>query len=425
MPRRGHVGIGSASRNGRTVTSVTNFKYRALTQSGEVVSGSIVAPNASEVARRIEYLGLVPIDTVSEGVAAPAGRDSLSIFNRPRPEDVTVFTYDLALLLKAGARVDDALELLSTDADIGRLRSVVARIRSAVLSGESFADALAQHPALFEPMYVALARVGEASGALDNILEVLATERTRNETVRRKVRDALRYPIFVFCAASCVLLFFLLAVLPQFADILRDFNARIDPLLAGFLGLSEFMRANPVLISTVAILAALSGLVVMRRPALRAAFSAKIARLPGIKTLVMFNRTALFCRNLGALLGGGVQLATALRILVDMIADPADRKAWDKAVDHVRHGGKLSDALANDGMIADMAVRMLRLGEETGQLPVLAGRIAEFYEAKVQRSLDRLVGVVGPLAIVVISVVVGGLIVSVMTALLSVSQIVG
>jgi general secretion pathway protein F len=98
---------------------------------------------------------------------------------------------------------------------------------------------------------------------------------------------------------------------------------------------------------------------------------------------------------------------------------------WARTVDRVRHGGKLSDALAETQALPDMAVRTLRLGEETGQLPMLAGRIADFYEAKLQRSLDRVVGIVGPLAIVVISIVVGGLIVSVMTALLSVSQVVG
>jgi general secretion pathway protein F len=119
-----------------------------------------------------------------------------------------------------------------------------------------------------------------------------------------------------------------------------------------------------------------------------------------------------------------VALTTTLRILSDMMAATGDGTAWTKTVDRVRHGGKLSDALLDTAALPAMAIRMLRLGEETGQLPMLAGRVAEFYEAKLQRSLDRVVGVAGPAAIVAISIVVGGLIVSVMTALLSVSQIV-
>src|SRR5690242_16682545 len=206
-----------------------NFRYRALTQGGEVVSGSIAAPTAAEVARRIEYLGLVPIDTIVEhGVAGAAG-GRFTFGRAPKSEDVTVFTLDLALLLRAGARLDDGLELLSSDIDIGRLRPIVAKIRAAVMSGESLADGLAHHPTVFPPMYVALVRVGEASGALDHILEVLANERARGEALRRKLGDALRYPAFVFFAAVCVLFFFLMFVLPQFAVVLRDFNAKLDP----------------------------------------------------------------------------------------------------------------------------------------------------------------------------------------------------
>ena len=125
------------------------------------------------------------------------------------------------------------------------------------------------------------------------------------------------------------------------------------------------------------------------------------------------------------LLSSGVALPTTLRILADMMATTGDPKIWQRTVDRVRQGGKLSDALADGAVLPATAVRMLRLGEETGKLPLLAGRIAEFYEAKLQRSLDRVAGIAGPLAIVAISIIVGGLIVSVMTSLLSVSQIVG
>ena len=176
---------------------MTSFHYRALTPNGEVVSGSIAASTAAEVAERVEYLGLIPIETVRDDGARDGARWDFNILSRPRPEDVTIFTGDLALLLQTGARINDALELLSDDSDIGRLRPTVAKITAAILAGESFADALARHPALFSPMYVVLARVGEASGTLVNILEVLGAERVRAEALRRRFADALRYPAFV------------------------------------------------------------------------------------------------------------------------------------------------------------------------------------------------------------------------------------
>jgi len=403
---------------------MTTFRYRALTQAGELVSGSLSAPTATEVARRIEYLGLVPIETAEEGVAA-IPRLSLSFLSRPRPEDVTVFTSDLALLLRAGARLNDGWEHLTNDTDLNRLRPVVGKIRASVLAGESFADAIAAHPSLFPAVYVALVRVGEASGALDRTLELLAEERTRVEALQRKLADALHYPAFVLLAAGAVLTFFLLFVLPQFSTVLREFGAKIDPVVETFLNLSDFMRTYTLELGLAVALLALATWLLLRRPGVRAAFASKVARLPVVRTIVTFHRTAVFCRNLGILLASGVTVTTTLRILVDLMAADTPASIWTATAERVRHGGKLSEALAATAILPPMAVRMLRLGEETGQLAILAGRVADFYEAKLQRSLARVVGLAGPLAIIVISIIVGGLIVSVMTALLSVSQIVG
>jgi general secretion pathway protein F len=403
-----------------------NFRYCAMTQKGEIVTGSIAAPSVAEVGQRIEYLGLVLVETALDGGSAAVSSFSLTaILSRPRPEDVTLFTRDLALLLRAGARLDDALELLANDSDVGRLRPTVVKIKAAILAGESFAEAIGRHPLLFPPMYVALVRVGEVSGTLDQLLEMLGNERVRSEALRRKFTDALQYPAFVLLAAGGVLLFFILFVLPQFSSVLRDFNANPDSMIETFLNISDFLRAHGLEVSLLAASAIVGGWVVWRRPGTRAAVVTQLSRLPLVSSVFGFHRTALFCRNLGTLLGSGVTLTTTLRILTDIMAVTGSLSVWTAMADRVRHGGKLSDALAQSAILPAMAVRMLRLGEETGQLPVLAGRVADFYEAKLQRHLDRIVGIVGPLAIIIISFVVGGLIVSVMTALLSVNQVVG
>jgi general secretion pathway protein F len=402
-----------------------NFRYRAITQNGEVVSGSLSAPTAAEVARRIEYLGLVPVETVVEDGVAGVSRATIALFNQPRPEDVTVFTRDLALLLKAGARLDDALELLASDTDIGRLHPVVAKIRAGILAGESFAEAAGKHPVLFPPIYIALVQVGETSGKLSQILELIATERARAEALRRRLTDALQYPAFVLLAAICVLTFFVLFVLPQFSSVLRDFGAKGDSAITTFLNFSEFVRGNATTLTVAAMAFIVGAWVLLRRKDVRAAVVSEISRLPGIATIFNFYRAALFCRNLGILLSSDVTLTATLRILVDIMAVTGRAAPWMATADRVRHGGKLSDALAAAEMLPPMAIRMLRIGEETGQMPALSVRIADFYEAKLQRSLDRVVAIVGPLAIISISVVVGGLIVSVMTALLSITQVIG
>src|SRR5580704_11852280 len=204
------------------------YRYRALSQVGELVSGTLAAPTAAEVGRRIEYLGLIPIDQVAEEGEPRIKRiDDLTFFSRPRPEDVTIFTGDLALLLRTGVRINEALELLAADSDIGRMRSTAKKVTAAILAGESFADAISHHSTGFPPIYVALARVGEASGNLVPILEAISGERQRAEGLRRHVSETLRYPAFLLAAAGGVLLFFLLVVLPQFANVFQDFNAKL------------------------------------------------------------------------------------------------------------------------------------------------------------------------------------------------------
>jgi general secretion pathway protein F len=402
------------------------YRYRALTQVGEIVSGSLQAPSAAELMKRIEYLGLIPIEPITAQSGAQIERRRQSLFaTRPRGEDVTIFTGDLALLLRTGARINEALELLGSDADNGRMRSTAAAIAAAILSGESFGEAIAHHPQIFPPIYVAMTRVGEASGTLAPILEAMSAERQRAEAVRRRLSDTLRYPAFLVLAASGVLLFFLTFVLPQFAGVFRDFDANLAPVLVAFLGLSNFLRSNAQALGAGLLCAIILAWFLSRRPSVRGFALRTVARLPLVRPVISYHRTTLFCRNLGLLLSSGVTLVASLRILGDMMETTGDTRLWTKIAEDVRHGGKLSDALSATKLLPPTAVRTLRLGEESGELPMLAVRIADFYDAKLQRSLDRVVGFAGPLAIVMISLIIGGLIVSVMTALLSINQAVG
>src|SRR6201746_2405977 len=310
-----HACLGA--KTGTTV--MPNYRYRAMNSSGELVSGPTAAPAPGDVAARIERLGLVLVDSVTleEG---GSGQSVFRLFNKPKAEDVTLFTRDLALLLRAGARINDGLELLAAARDFGRLRPVVADIRSHVVAGESFAESLSRHEALFPAMYVALIRVGETSGSLDQVLEVLADERSRTEALNRRLGDAVRYPLFVLGAAGCVLLFFLTFVLPQFASVLQDFGAKVDPIVLSFLNFSTLLRNNSdAVLATVAAVIAGSWLL-LRQQGVRRVLVNTLTRLPAIRQVMMFYRTSLFCRNLGVLLGSGVNLTTTLRILVDMRA---------------------------------------------------------------------------------------------------------
>ena len=402
------------------------FQYRALSNAGELIRGSIDAQGEVEANRRIEALGLIPVEAVhARPQSVKRSPFRLPSLSKPRSEDVTIFTADLALLLRTGARINEALELLAADPEMGRMRSVTTALATSILSGESFGEAISRHPSVFPKIYVALARVGETSGALPSIFESLSVERQRAETLLRRLNDTLRYPAFLLLAAGGVLLFFLLFVLPQFAGVFRDFNAKLNPVLVAFLGLSDFLRANGQTLAASLLVVLLAGFFAARRRAVRDLFVRAVARAPIVGAIFEYRQTGLFCRNLSLLLSNGVTLVAALRILADTMEASGATTKWSTVVDKVRRGGKLSDALAQTAALPALAIRTIRLGEDASQLPTLSGRIADFYEAKLQRSLDHVIGLVGPLAIIVISVIVGGLIVSVMTALLSVNQSIG
>ena len=397
-----------------------SFNYRAMNTSGEIVAGAVEAPSADLVVERVLSLGLIPIEDRGPGAksaAQPRGA-------RLSPEDVTVFSRDLALLLRTGARINDALDLLSGDRELGRMRVVAEALRQAVLSGHSFAEALEAWPDAFSRLYVALARVGEQTAMLPSILEAIAAERTRAEALQRRIFDALRYPAFLLLAACGVLVFFLTFVLPQFSSVFSEMQAKPDPVLSTFLALSASLRANGWAYGGGAAALVAVAALTLRSASARARLIEAASRLPLIGAGFRHHRTILFCRNLSLLLGGGVTLSAALRILVEVMSSTGAERRWSDVVDSVRRGGKLSDALTAQALLPPLAVRTLRLGENSNQLPMLCARLADYYEARLNRSIDRIVGVIGPVAIVLISTIVGGLIVSVMTALLSIDQMV-
>ena len=399
---------------------MTSFSYRALTAKGEMVAGTLDAPSAERVVERVLELGLIPI----EKGAAAAAPQAFARGSRPRSEEIVAFSRDLALLLRSGTRINDALELMAGERELGRMRPVAAEMHEAVMGGQSFAEALRGRPDVFPPLYIALTGVGEQTATLPAILEAIAAEGARSEALRRKIVDALRYPAFLFVSACGVLVFFLTFVLPQFSSVFSDLNAKPDPVLATFLQVSASLRENGSLYAGGAITFVLALTLTWRNVRSRAYLIAQFGRLPGVGAALEYHRTILFCRNLALLLSGGVTLSAALRVLVDVMAASGARGGWSRLVDKVRRGGKLSEALAQEQLLPAMAVRTLRLAEETNQLPMLAARIADYFEARLDRRIERIVGVAGPAAIVVISLVVGGLIVSVMTALLSVNQMV-
>jgi general secretion pathway protein F len=399
------------------------FAYRALIPaSGAMEQGTLDAPGADEAARLLEQRGLLPVSIV-EGAERRNLLQALGeSWGGPGPAAVTMFLTDLALLTRASIRIDEALTLLERDFETGAMKPVIRKLRVALAGGRSFSEALAAFPALFPGFQVAMVRIAEASGRLPAILGRIADERARFERLSAKVTDALRYPAFLFLGTLGVTVFFLIAVIPQFEPIVRQ-SASVDPLLSGAFAVSRFVRENAAL-SAGFLVAAGAGLAwAMRSPALAGSIRRAFGRFPGLAPVVQSYRAARFARMFGIMAEAGVPAPQALTMIGEALSPDGSDPRAGQAADAVRQGARLAEALRVMNL-PDLSVRMIKLGEETGELAPMAFQAADYYEARLDRQLSGVAGVAGPAAVLTISLLIGGMIVSVMTALMSINDMV-
>jgi general secretion pathway protein F len=397
------------------------FRYRAISASGAMVNGEVEAPSRAEVVQRIEYLGHLLIEA---DIAAPGRFAAKSVMPRqkPRPRDVTLLLRQLSLLISAGLTLEAALQTLSEDT----AKSVswfAGSLRSAITTGEAFAEALERHPDIVAPAYVASVRAGEASGKLEAVLNAIVEDRTRRERLTDRIKAAVTYPLFLITAAMLILFFFLLFVVPQFEPVFKDLGGRLNGGAAFVITASSWLRANLNAVIGVGAATLLAAWLVLRRRDMRARLLGVLASIPGISGTLRDQRTARFVGTLALLIDNGVGLPTTLKILRDIGAEPRYAAALESVHDQVRNGRRFSDALAQTDLLPPLAQRMLRVGDETGDLAGIARHAANFYEHRLGIGLDRLMGLIGPATIILVSVLIGALIVSIMSALLSITDL--
>jgi general secretion pathway protein F len=399
---------------------MAEFAYKALDGRKQFVSGHLQALSLNAAVEQLIELGYMPLST---SPSAPYQSTGWKRFI-PQPtvsnREITILLLDLALLLRSGLPLDDGLRLLTDNAS-GAMARLIERLRRVIGSGANFADALQSQPATALPDLIAIVKSAEAAGNLEQALGVIAQERLKQERVSAKIRGAVRYPIFLLFVSVSVLVFFLVFVIPQFAGVVHDFGAQPDALLTTVIAISDGLRHNGDVLAVLGI--ALVGVVLLawRVHSVRSRLIGWVSKVPGIRGVMVLRRTTIFCRGLATLLGNSVTLTDALRLLSEAHVGDDRLKVIS---DHIRRGGRLVDSITETNFLPPLAARMLRVGEESGALDTVAARCADYYESKLTEQIDKLAAIVGPAAIIFISTLVGTLIVSVMSTLLSINQMV-
>ena len=403
------------------------FRYRAYDTKGTLAEGQIETRSRELALQQLHQKGFHPLDVAEDRPRRSERWWDREVFGSGAlpVAGLALLTRELATLIKAEIPLDDALRIVSLQPLIpARIRRVTKAVHEAVRGGESLSGALAARGSEFPEYYWRLVQAGESSSTLGDVLEDISTFLERSNEVRSQVTSALIYPAVLLVAAMAALGVILTMLLPTVMPLFKDAGKAPPPFLQ-FLVSAQAMIADNWLL----VLALLAGIclglsLAWRSPALRLSIDRAILRLPMIGGLVEARETARFSRTLSTLTRNGVGMLDAVRIAGSVLQNKAFTLAAVAAGESLKEGGSLSQPLAKSGLFSELALRLMVVGEQTAQLEPMLMRVAQIFEAMLQRQLTRMMTLLTPLLTLIIGGLVGGLIISVMTAIMGLNDIV-
>lgn len=391
------------------------FRYKALSAAGEALAGTMEAARAEDVVARLQEQGHLPLD-VGTSLDEGAGAGFAALFRKKALDEAAVlqFTQQLATLLGAGQALDRALGTLLDLPDNPQSRRVIERIRDAVRGGLPLSAALEQQHGLFSRLYVNLVRAGEAGGGLQVALLRLGEYLERAAALKAQVISALIYPILLLVMVLAVCALLLGVVVPQFNDLLASTDVTLPWYTQLVLGSGMLMRNYGLYLFIAGAVALLLGARHFRQPEPRARLDAWLLGRPRIGELLARYETARFARTLGTLLGNGVPLLNGLGIARQVMDNRALGAALERATDEVKTGQGLAFALSRTKLFPRLAVQMVQVGEESGELGAMLLKVADTFDAETQRAIQRALAALVPFITVLMALLVGVVIMAVL-----------
>ena len=390
------------------------FRYKALSGAGEALDGQMEAASAEEVIVRLQDQGHLPVEARR---ADDEGGEGLSrLFRRETFGDAQVlqFSQQLATLLGAGQPLDRALGILLELPESPDARRVIERIREAVRGGAPLSTALEQQHGIFSRLYVNLVRAGEAGGSLQESLRRLADYLERSAALRGRVINALIYPSILMLLVIGSVTFLLAVVVPQFQALFESMDAQLPWYSAAVLEASLFVRAWWWLL-----LPALAGLVAwvawrLNQPAARRALDARMLRWKIVGDLAAKLDTARLARTLGTLVRNGVPLLAALNLSRPVLSNRVLADAVEAAGEEVKTGSGLGYALGRQKLFPRLAVQMIQVGEESGELETMLLKVADTFDQETGNALDRMLAALVPALTLLMTAIIGAIMLSVL-----------
>ena len=400
------------------------YAFEALSADGQTRKGTLEADSAKSARTQLRTQGLVPLSV--EAVQAAKAGSAGALFTRRvlGAQALAVWTRQLAGLVGAGLPLERALASLSSEAESEAERNLVADLRAEVNSGSTFGRALAQHPREFSAIYVAVVGAGEQSGNLALVLEHLAQDLEDQQVLNAKLLGAALYPAIVSLVALAIVLFLVTYVVPQVASVFAGSKRALPFLTVLMLGLSDVVRSYGWLMLGLLVLGIGAARWALRAPELRYRFDAAWLGLPIIGRLSRSYNAARFASTLAMLAAAGVPILKALQAASDTLSNQAMRRDAQDALVAVREGAPLASALAQKKRFPGLLSMFARLGEQTGQLPLMLQRAASQLSSEVQRRAMQLATLLEPLLIVLMGLVVMLIVLAVLLPIIQMNQLV-
>ena len=329
-------------------------------------------------------------------------------------KDKAIFSRQFAALVNAGVALVRGLGVLADDCSNPKLKQALLAVNSDVQQGTSLSDSMRKHPACFDDLYVALVQAGEVGGVLDEVLNRLAKLLEDLNRLQNQIKSALAYPVTVGILAVVIFLAMTMFLLPIFADMFESFDAELPLFTQMMLGVSRFLRQPLNWVVMVGVLALVAFFLRRYYTTVngRRTIDRFALKMPLFGDLIQKTATARFCRTFGSLSRSGVPILTALEIVRDTAGNQVIAEAVDEARKDVQTGGMISLALQKHSVFPAMAIQMISIGEETGELDQMLMKVADFYEDEVEQAVKALTSIMEPLMIIVLGGMVGAILIS-------------
>jgi len=395
---------------------MAEFVCRLGTPAGEVVTRTIEAPGVMEARVRLEREGFRVFNVTppkTTGVTTLTRLGGRSGQSKVKANDFLLFNQQLAALVRAGIPILQAISMLRKRATSARLRAVLGDVEDQIRGGAALSQAFASQGSIFPRIYTASILAGERSGALDDVLLRYVTYMRRNVALRRKIRGALAYPLFLLFASACMVTFLVAYVVPRMSDLFAGFGTELPTVTQIVLGISKIVSSNVLWLGPLVIVAVILLFLWSRTASGRLRLDAVITKIPLAGNLVVQLSIAQATRSLATLLAGGITLVESWEIAAESITNRELRRRSSAILPMIREGRSFTESLESADWVPLLAIDMIGIGERSGSLREMLDEVAVFYDAESEVRLEQLTTTLEP----AILVVMGGIVVTILLAI--------